>query len=78
MSGNVREIIESHHCFCEVSPYYIVSEDRPVEGAVSVRRVHAGFDLDIYGVKMSRQPDPAGGVLAGLHQTQRSCRRGAA
>ena len=58
MSGNVREIIESHHCFCEVSSYYIVSEDRPVEGAVSVRRVHAGFDLDIYGVKMSRQPVP--------------------
>lgn len=58
MSGNVREIIEFHHCFCEVSPYYILSEDRPVKGAVSVRRVHAGFDLDIYGVKMSRQPDP--------------------
>ena len=58
MSGNVREIIDSHHCFCEVSPYHIVSEERPVGGAVSIRRVHAGFDLDIYGVKMSRQPDP--------------------
>jgi hypothetical protein len=58
MSGNVREIIEFHHCFCEVSPYYILSEDRPVKGAVSARRVHVGFDLDIYGVKMSCQPDP--------------------
>ena len=58
MSGSVREIIESHQCFCEVSPYYTVSEDRSEDGEVSDRRVHAGFDLDIYGVKMSRQPDP--------------------
>ena len=58
MSGTVREIIESHKCFCEVSPYHVVSEDRPVGGAINVRRVHAGFDLDIYGVKLSRQPDP--------------------
>ena len=34
MFGNIREIIESHYCFCQVSPYYIVSEDRPEEGAV--------------------------------------------
>jgi len=30
----------------------------PEEGVVSGRRVHAAFDLDVYGVKMSRQPDP--------------------
>ena len=59
MTGNVKEIIESHHCFSEVSPYYIVSEHRPVGGAVSVRRVQAGFDVDIYGVKPSYEPDPA-------------------
>ena len=29
-SENVSEIIESHHCFSEVSTYHIVSEDRPV------------------------------------------------
>ena len=58
MFGNIRDIIESHYCFCKVSPYYIGSEDRPEEGEESGRRVHAGFDLDIYGVKMSRQPDP--------------------
>lgn len=40
MFGNIREIIESHYCFCKVSPYYIVSEDRPEEGAESGRRVH--------------------------------------
>jgi hypothetical protein len=58
MSGNVHEIIESHHCFWKVSPFYNVSEDRPEEVAANVRGVHAGFDLDIYGVKMSSQPDP--------------------
>ena len=58
MYGDVRQVVESHHCYCEVSPYYIVTEDRPVGDAVSVRRVQAGFDLDIYADKMSRQPDP--------------------
>jgi hypothetical protein len=58
MSGNVREIIESHKCFFEVLPYQIVFEDRPPGGAISARRVHAGFDLDIYGLKMSHEPDP--------------------
>jgi len=58
MSTRIRETIESHHCFCEVLPYYIIAENRPLEGAVSVRRVQAGFDLDIYGVKAIHQPDP--------------------
>ena len=58
MPENIRQILESHHCFLEISPYYVVTEDRPPGGAVSVRRVQAGFDLDIYGVKMSREPDP--------------------
>ena len=58
MSGDIRQILESHHCFLEISPCYVVAEDRPPGGAVSVRRVQAGFDLDIYGVKMSREPDP--------------------
>ena len=58
MSGDIRQILESHHCFLEISPYYAVTEDRPPGGAVTVRRVQAGFDVDIYGVKMSREPDP--------------------
>ena len=58
MSGDIRQILESHRCFLEISPYYVVAEDRPPAGPVSVRRVQAGFDLDIYGVKMSREPDP--------------------
>ncbi len=84
MPGNVREIIESHRCFSEVSQYHIVFEDRPAGGPISTRRVHAGFDLDIYGVKKSRQPDPPAEywlvytklkemVDALEHETQRAC-----
>ena len=58
MSGDIRQIFESHNCFLEISPYYIVTDDRPPGGPVNVRRVQAGFDVDIYGVKMSREPDP--------------------
>jgi len=58
MSGNVCEIVESHRCFFEVSHYYIVHQDRPLGRPISARRVHAGFDIDIYGIKMSREPDP--------------------
>ena len=58
MSRDIRRILESHHCFLEISPYYVVTEDSPPGGAVSVRKVQAGFNLDIYGVKMSREPDP--------------------
>ncbi len=58
MSGNVCEIVESHRCFCEVSQYHVAYEERPVGRAISTRRVHAGYDIDIYGIKMSREPDP--------------------
>jgi len=58
LSEDVRQVIESHHCYSEISPYYIVTEERRIGGPVSVRTVQAGFDLDICGVKMSSQPDP--------------------
>jgi len=58
MSEDIRQIIDSHHCYLEISPYYVVAEDRPVDGPISVRRVQAGFDVDIYGVKTRREPDP--------------------
>jgi hypothetical protein len=45
---NVREIIEQHHGFYEVAPYYVVVEDR-TQGHPTSRRVQAGFDVDIYG-----------------------------
>ena len=58
MPGDIRQIFQSHYCYLEILPYYIVAESRPAGCAVNVRRVQAGYDLDIYGVKMSREPDP--------------------
>ena len=60
MIADIGQVLESHHCYYEVSPYYIVTEDRPAGRAASVKRVHAGFDVDIYGIARSCQPDPAG------------------
>ena len=84
MPGDVRQVIKFHHCYSEVSPYHIVIEQRPVGGPVSVRRVQAGFDLDIYGVKTSSEPDPSAEywlvytelknvVDAVRHESDRSC-----
>jgi hypothetical protein len=84
MPGDIRQILDSHHCYVEVSPYYIVAEDRPARGAVTVRRVQAGFDVDIYGVKMTPEPDPPAEYWlvynklkevadAVRHETERTC-----
>lgn len=49
----VREIIQRRQAFYEVSPHYIVVEDGP---AGSARRIHAGFDVAIYGVESLTEP----------------------
>jgi hypothetical protein len=49
MSDDIRSLIKEHHAFYEVSPYYVVLEERPVGRPAKTSRVHAGFDIDIYG-----------------------------
>jgi len=46
MAEDIREVIEQHHAFYEVLPYY------------TAQRIQAGFDIDVYGIKMSREPEP--------------------
>jgi hypothetical protein len=58
MSGDVRQIFEAHHCYFETSPYYVDIKGNLAGDVLNVRRVQTGFDLDIYGVKIGRQPDP--------------------
>ena len=58
MNAEIQKILRAHHCYLEVSPYFSVAEDRPVGEAPSVQRVHAGFDLDIYGEKVGDAADP--------------------
>jgi hypothetical protein len=49
----VREIIQRHQAFYEVSPHYIMVEDGR---AASARRIQAGFDVAIYGLESLAEP----------------------
>jgi hypothetical protein len=49
-------MIQQRQAFYEVTPYFIVLEDRSNGRAGSARRIHAGFDVDIHGVDSLREP----------------------
>jgi hypothetical protein len=59
MSENVRAVIERHHGFYEVIPYYILLEERPHGAKATTRRIQAGYDIDVYGIKTSLEPEAA-------------------
>jgi hypothetical protein len=59
MSENVREVIEQHHAFYEITPYLVVLEARPQGAKVARRTIQAGFDIDVYGIKASLEPEPS-------------------
>jgi hypothetical protein len=48
-SATVREIIKRREAFYEVLPYFILYEERLPGRAVTTRRIHAGFNVDVYG-----------------------------
>jgi hypothetical protein len=50
MTETLHSLIQERHAFYDVLPYYVVVDDAK-NGSVSIttRRVHAGFDVDIYG-----------------------------
>jgi hypothetical protein len=59
MSDTVRSFAKAHRAFYEVLPYHVALHDR-----LGSQRVHAGFDVNVYGVKSSdsvvlRMPPPA-------------------
>ena len=56
MSKNIREVIEEHHAFYEVIPYYVGVEEGHGTPAVKTRRIQAGFDVNVYGTKTSDDP----------------------
>jgi len=53
MSENVRQLIREHRPFYEVLPYNLVIEDAYGKATCATRRIQAGFDIDIYGLKTS-------------------------
>jgi len=63
MSDNLRSVIQEHHAFYEVLPYYVVADDTNGGFPFTKRRVHAGFDVEIYGESPKKElvmpgPDP--------------------
>jgi hypothetical protein len=57
--SEVRALIQQHHAFYEVRPYYLVVETREQNGASAPRRVQAGFEVDIYGVSFEHKLWPS-------------------
>jgi hypothetical protein len=59
MSENVREVIAQHYAFYEVTPYLVVLEERRLGAKAARRTIQAGFDIDVYGIKASLEPEPS-------------------
>jgi len=86
VSDNIHELIKQHHAFYQVLPYYImvqimVQEERT---HATTKRIQAGFDIDVYGIKPSHEQHPGRDYVLGyvaleklvetiLPQTGESC-----
>lgn len=51
-SDDIAALAREHHAFYEVSPYYVLVEERHGSPAARSRKVQAGFDVDVYGVNI--------------------------
>jgi hypothetical protein len=51
MSQDFRSLAQEYHAFYEVSPYYVLLDERPLGRPATTRRVQAGFHVDVYGVR---------------------------
>ena len=57
MDKKVRQLIEQHHAYYEVIPYYIVLEEGHGTPAAKTHSIQAGFDVDVYGIKTGEDPE---------------------
>jgi hypothetical protein len=62
MSKDIHALVEEHRAFYDVSPYYVICDQNDLDASPNVRRVQAGFDVDIYAMETDRDrlemPDP--------------------
>ena len=58
MADNISSLVKEHSAFYEVSPYYVLLDDRPVGLPATTRTVQAGFNVDVYGVR-TENTEPA-------------------
>ena len=56
MSKDLYGLIEEHHAFYEVSPYYLVLKEKPASLTPTTRTIQAGFDVDIFGMNTNKEP----------------------
>ena len=56
MSKNIRQVTEKHRAFYEVVPYYVLLEEGHGTPAVRTRKIQAGFDINVYGLRTSDDP----------------------
>ena len=54
MTKDVRTLVQEHHAFYEVSPYYVVFEEKHGSPAARTRTIQAGFNVDLFGVNPER------------------------
>src|SRR5215467_2995862 len=58
MAPDVHDVIERHHARYEVTPYYVVVNERSPEGTTR-RMVKAGFDIEVFETKTPAEPQPS-------------------
>ena len=58
MADNFSSLVKEYHAFYEVSPYYVLLDERPVGLPAATRTVQAGFNVDLYGVR-TEDTEPA-------------------
>ena len=58
MPDDIRSLLREHHAFYEVSPYYVLLDERPVGLPATTRSVQAGFNVDVYGIR-TENTEPA-------------------
>ena len=61
MSQNIHELIDRTYARYEVLPYYIVQE----EPHGTTKRIQAGFDIEVYGVKPGHVRHPGQDYVLG-------------
>jgi hypothetical protein len=68
IAGDVRQLIERHHAFYEVSPLCVLLRERTAGAVPTIRRVREGFDIDVYGARTNHEckPTPAYESVCGI------------
>ena len=56
MTKTICQVVEEHGAFYEVEPYYVFLEEGHGTPAVKTRRIQAGFNVNVYGMKTSDDP----------------------